>query len=661
MTGLLGNGDNQISFVPLTSVSAGQTIFFTNEAWDNTANSGAGGLVDRTGLVTTGSTEDDSIIQYVATSGLSAYNQVIIGKTSGTTQINQLFGGSVAYVSGAGSTSASPWLVMNNTVKGNKVLAFTSTLSAPSTTNVTASNVTFLTAAIFGPDSWTTSGSPVNAYDTYLPPGLDSTTSADLSSLWNVSATFTGQAAGGQDNAVQSNPSSTLSGLVNPINWSGNISTKTNFRLNAPVSVTAPSAGNGGWNVNDSVEIFNFTPTFTSTATPTMTNTIAGSTNTATNTVTNTATNSATSTSTNTAANTSTSTATSTMTTTGTVTPLVTSTFTLTFTFTPTATVSSTSTNSATATVTNTVTNTVTSTYTNTAANTATASSTATATSSMTNTSTPTVTSTGSLTPQPTSTFTTTFTFTPTFTLTPTITATPIVTAQIVVSSSNQTIDLALPNGTGVQAPGGIFSAGTTITVMETGPSSAPPASNSFQTILGNIYTFDAANTGGSDDNFAASVTLVFPVTADILAKYSDQQLQVAYYNTSAGKWQTLDTIVDRAHSELKVATKHFSMWAITAQSFLSSTTAGGGNILAPVPANSGDSVCLYTNQTVQASTWSIYNVAGVHMATVSFSNGEGAQCWNTQGVGRGLYYVKLQLTFVGGNTATEWHKVVVK
>jgi hypothetical protein len=297
---------------------------------------------------------------------------------------------------------------------------------------------------------------------------------------------------------------------------------------------------------------------------------------------------------------------------------------------------------------------------TNTLTNTATVTATYTPTLTVTMTATNTSTNTGTLTPL-TATMTSTSTPTSTKTITPTVTPTfttaPIEVAQKVVTGSNQSVSCDLSNGTGVQVPAGLFSAGTTITAMEFPPSTAPPTSSSFQTILGNIYTFDASS--GSTDNFSTPVTITFPVSAAVLAQYSDQQLQVAYYNATTQRWQTLNTIVDRNRDVLTVVANHFSMWTVVADAFLSSTASGGGNILAPVPINAGGSVCLYTAQPINSSTWTIYSVAGYRVASLTFTN-QTSQCWNTQGVGHGLYYVKLVLSFADGTNSTEWHKVVV-
>jgi hypothetical protein len=78
------------------------------------------------------------------------------------------------------------------------------------------------------------------------------------------------------------------------------------------------------------------------------------------------------------------------------------------------------------------------------------------------------------------------------------------------------------------------------------------------------------------------------------------------------------------------------------------------------VPVTAGSPICLYSTQSLISSEWFIYNVAGQHVATLNFGNSP-TQCWDTMGVARGLYYVKLKTVFVNGTSASEWHKVVVK
>jgi hypothetical protein len=99
------------------------------------------------------------------------------------------------------------------------------------------------------------------------------------------------------------------------------------------------------------------------------------------------------------------------------------------------------------------------------------------------------------------------------------------------------------------------------------------------------------------------------------------------------------------------VITNHFSTWAVFAQTFTSASEAS--NILAPVPVNAGGNVCLYSQAV--SSNWTVYSVAGYRVASLSNET-----CWNTQGIGHGLYYVKLVLTFADGTTSTVWQKVVV-
>jgi hypothetical protein len=78
------------------------------------------------------------------------------------------------------------------------------------------------------------------------------------------------------------------------------------------------------------------------------------------------------------------------------------------------------------------------------------------------------------------------------------------------------------------------------------------------------------------------------------------------------------------------------------------------------MPAAVGSSVCLYTVQPVVSSKWTIYNVASQYVTTLTFGAGP-SECWTTVGVGRGLYYVKLEMTFSTGANVTEWHPVVLQ
>lgn len=231
-TGLTFNGNSQFSFISTASVSAGTTIFFTNESYDGTLNGGTGGLVDESTTASASSTWTgtspatvvnwegsfattitEGIIAYVPPAGgLAPYNQVVIGNTSD--EPNQLQGGSVASVSG---TSSHPYLVFNHNGAGHKVLAF----------SLSAGVTTWLGAVIFGPDTWWQSianNTPIpqyNFWDSYLPPSLNTIyTSIDLSGVWtNDNLSTDNNASDQNDNAVLDSCQTGLSGIVNPNNW----------------------------------------------------------------------------------------------------------------------------------------------------------------------------------------------------------------------------------------------------------------------------------------------------------------------------------------------------------------------------------------------------------------------------------------------------------
>jgi hypothetical protein len=116
--------------------------------------------------------------------------------------------------------------------------------------------------------------------------------------------------------------------------------------------------------------------------------------------------------------------------------------------------------------------------------------------------------------------------------------------------------------------------------------------------------------------------------------------------------------------TNIGVVSNHFSTWGVFQTAALDSSTAGGGDILAPVPANSGSNICLYvdsnTANTMVASSWYVYSVSGYQVASLNFSN-QPQQCWTTTGIARGLYYVKINITFADGSSRTEWHKVIVQ
>jgi hypothetical protein len=82
--------------------------------------------------------------------------------------------------------------------------------------------------------------------------------------------------------------------------------------------------------------------------------------------------------------------------------------------------------------------------------------------------------------------------------------------------------------------------------------------------------------------------------------------------------------------------------------------------VLAPVPVSVGMPVCLYPDNPLSASHWSVFNFVGESVATLDF--GVSAQdCWDTTGVAPGLYLVRIKATYLDDTVSISWHKVVVK
>jgi hypothetical protein len=245
--------------VPTNNLSSGQTIYFTNESYDATVPglvtenitiaSGAAVSVASDGVtIADATTVSESVISYtVGSSGLSAYTQVLIGSSGSSLQ---------------GGTD-SGHLTLNHNGTGDKVLAFT----------VSGGVTTYVAGLIFGPDTWyqnINNGNPIpspNFWDSYLPPGLDQTTSTDLSTLWNSGNfnqwdTDTTQ----NDNAVV-DCQNTLSGIVWPWNWTGDGNEgKTNVELGTATGTgvspcSTPQAGYTGL----TAAVTNTAPTYTPT------------------------------------------------------------------------------------------------------------------------------------------------------------------------------------------------------------------------------------------------------------------------------------------------------------------------------------------------------------------------------------------------------------
>jgi hypothetical protein len=239
---------------------------------------------------------------------------------------------------------------------------------------------------------------------------------------------------------------------------------------------------------------------------------------------------------------------------------------------------------------------------------------------------------------------------TATNTFTPTATQTPLATVGVIVSNPTSVVTVTLSNGVGCQIPSSAFSGvsgPTTLTISESGPSSVPVVPSASISFLGNVYTFSATTANGAVSTFSTPVTLIFTYPLSVPANEVTVQ-----FTEGGSSWGSAGiSIMGVGNGAVTVITNHFSTWAVFAQTFTSSNEAS--NILAPVPVNAGGNVCLYSQAV--SSNWTVYSVAGYRVASLSNET-----CWNTQGIGHGLYYVKLVLTFADGTTSTVWQKVVV-
>jgi photosystem II stability/assembly factor-like uncharacterized protein len=85
-----------------------------------------------------------------------------------------------------------------------------------------------------------------------------------------------------------------------------------------------------------------------------------------------------------------------------------------------------------------------------------------------------------------------------------------------------------------------------------------------------------------------------------------------------------------------------------------------GQAVLAPVPVSKGGSICLYPDKPIQSSQWDVFNFVGQSQASLSFSTAFN-NCWNTTGVGAGVYLARVKLVYADGTLKTLWQKIVIK
>jgi subtilase family serine protease len=88
-------------------------------------------------------------------------------------------------------------------------------------------------------------------------------------------------------------------------------------------------------------------------------------------------------------------------------------------------------------------------------------------------------------------------------------------------------------------------------------------------------------------------------------------------------------------------------------------TSSLGRNILAPVPAVGGRSICLYFDKKPSSSEWTVYNIAGENVATLNFQS-QYSQCWDTTKVASGIYFARIKMNFEDGSEASFIQNVAV-
>jgi hypothetical protein len=72
----------------------------------------------------------------------------------------------------------------------------------------------------------------------------------------------------------------------------------------------------------------------------------------------------------------------------------------------------------------------------------------------------------------------------------------------------------------------------------------------------------------------------------------------------------------------------------------------------------SGGSICLFPDSPIASSHWDVFNFAGEAVISLDFGGVE--PCWNTAGIGAGIYAVRLKLDYLDGRRATVWQKIIV-
>lgn len=84
-----------------------------------------------------------------------------------------------------------------------------------------------------------------------------------------------------------------------------------------------------------------------------------------------------------------------------------------------------------------------------------------------------------------------------------------------------------------------------------------------------------------------------------------------------------------------------------------------GRDVIGPNPVKAGGRVALYFEKPPVSGRWDIYTVAGRFVRRIDF--GYEDQAWDTGGTARGVYSIRVDLTYADGHHETRWHKVVLQ
>ncbi len=85
-----------------------------------------------------------------------------------------------------------------------------------------------------------------------------------------------------------------------------------------------------------------------------------------------------------------------------------------------------------------------------------------------------------------------------------------------------------------------------------------------------------------------------------------------------------------------------------------------GQAVLAPVPVSRGGKICLFPDYPILNSQWDVFNFTGESVAGFSFPDSQ-KNCWDTAGIGPGVYMVRIKLKYADGSDGVVWKKIIIK